>query len=222
MSPPSTEVGGRRLLVGKIVAVGRNFADHAAEMGAERPAEPILFLKPPTALLAEPREIVLPAFSREIHHEVEAVLRISGPATRVRAEALERLVDGVAVGLDLTARDLQRVAKSRGEPWAVAKGFDGAAPIGGWSPVGSLADLEGIELRLDVNGERRQTGRLADLLFPLGDLLAFISSRFTLEPGDLVFTGTPSGVDVLRPGDRIVAEIPGRSRLDAVLRGPEA
>jgi 2-keto-4-pentenoate hydratase/2-oxohepta-3-ene-1,7-dioic acid hydratase in catechol pathway len=191
-------------------------------MGAPRPAEPILFLKPSTAVLHEPRTIRLPGFSTEVHHEVEMVLRVGTAATGIGAREAQSLVDGVAVGLDLTARDLQAKAKKAGEPWAVSKGFDGSAPLGTWSAVGALDELRDLRILLAVNGKERQSGSTKDLLFPLPELLATISRYFTLEPGDLVFTGTPSGVGPLRPGDRLEAELSGRSRLSAVVAAPDA
>ncbi len=218
----TTSVGGRVLPVGKIVAVGRNYADHAREMGAEPPEEPILFLKPSTALLSEPTELALPTFSREIHHEVEMVLRVGRSGVRWSAAEAELAIDGVAVGLDLTARDLQAAAKQKGQPWAVAKGFDGSAPLGNWSPVSDVRDLGNLSLGLRVDGTWRQRGNTRDMIHDVVTLLRYISARFTLEAGDLVFTGTPSGVGPLLPGQRIRAELGARSALECRVGSPSA
>ncbi len=216
----TTSVGGRVLPVGKIVAVGRNYADHAREMGAEPPEEPILFLKPSTALLSEPAELALPSFSREIHHEVEMVLRVGLGGARLSAAEAALAIDGVAVGLDLTARDLQTAAKVKGHPWAVAKGFDGSAPLGNWSPVSDVGDLGNLSLGLRVDGTWRQKGNTRDMIHGVVALVRFISSRFTLEAGDLIFTGTPSGVGPLLPGQPVRAELGTRSVLDCHVGGP--
>lgn len=201
------------LPVGKIVCVGRNYAEHAKEMGAERPAEPILFLKPPTALLPGGGRVVLPQWSREVHHEVEIVVRLGRGGKDLAPEAAGRLVDACAVGLDLTARDIQAEAKKKGQPWAVAKGWDGSAPVSTLSPVTDPAELAALAFELRVNGVRRQSGRAADMIWSIPELLSFISGRFTLEPGDLVFTGTPSGVGPIAAGDRLEAALDGRARL---------
>ncbi len=197
---------GRPLLpVGKIVAVGRNYADHAREMGhvprREEQGEPILFLKPPSAVVVGGGAIELPRFSALVHHEVELVVRIGRDGRRWNIAEAAAAIDAIAVGLDLTARDLQNEARRRGDPWAVAKGFDQSAPL---SPLVALDDprlLTELELELTVNGTRRQHGQTRDLLLPVVELVAFVSSRFRLEAGDLLFTGTPAGVGPLIAGD---------------------
>jgi len=196
--------GGGDRTVGKIICVGRNYAAHAAEMGAEKPAEPMLFLKPSTALLAGGGVVRLPSWSNEIHHEVELVVRISRVLRDAPAQDVPAGLDAWGVGLDLTARDVQTRAKAAGHPWAVAKGWDGSAPVSDLRPI-SGQDLQQIQLTLTVGGETRQAGTTRDMLWPVHELVAFASSRFTLEPGDLVFTGTPEGVGPLKSGDRLVA-----------------
>ena len=208
----------REIVVGKIVCVGRNYAAHVQEMEGTTKARPVLFLKPATALLPPGFPIRLPAFSTEIHHEVEMVALVG---QQLRSASPEEAQDGVAgygVGLDLTARDFQSEAKSRGEPWAVPKGFDGSAPmstIRGASVVGDVGDLA-IELR--VNGEVRQSARTSSMLHSLPELLAHASQFFTLEPGDLFFTGTPAGVGPLAVGDVLEATLEkvGEARWEVV------
>jgi len=199
--------GGRELPLGKIVAVGRNYADHAREMGAVPPGEPLLFLKPSTALLPGGGRIELPAWSREVHHEVELVVRVGARLKDASSVEAGRAVDAMAVGLDLTARDVQSRAKERGEPWTIAKGFDGSAPLSSFLAVRSPEDLLDLRLTLHVNGDQRQCGNTSHMIHAVPDLLAFASSRFTLEAGDLLFTGTPAGVGPVRRGDELVARL---------------
>ncbi len=202
------------LPVGKIVCVGRNFAEHARELDSGIPSEPVLFLKPPTALLLGGGMVELPSFSKEVHHEVELVLRISKGGKNWSAEDSERCVDAFAVGLDLTARDLQNEAKKKGLPWAVAKGFDGSAPISELQPCQGLKSVSSQTIQLLVNGVPRQRSPLSAMLFSLPELIAFVSTRFRWEPGDLLFTGTPAGVGPVVSGDHLVATIGTTARLE--------
>ena len=195
-----------RVTVGKIVAVGRNYAKHVEEMNAP-PGRPVLFLKPATALVEDGGEVAIPAGAGSMHHEVELVVVIGATGKSIPAERALDHVLGYAVGLDLTLRDLQGEAKERGEPWCVAKGFDGSAPVSAVVPRDDVGDGSGLEITLDVNGERRQTGNTSQMLRPVPELIAAVSRWFTLEPGDLVFTGTPHGVGPVVPGDRLEAKI---------------
>jgi 2-keto-4-pentenoate hydratase/2-oxohepta-3-ene-1,7-dioic acid hydratase in catechol pathway len=225
----TTRCPGRPTLpVGKIVAVGRNYADHAREMGGGAADPPVLFLKPPSALVPGGGAIALPSFSREVHHEVELVVRIGRGGARLSPAAAARSVDACAVGIDLTARDLQSEAKRRGEPWAVAKGFDGAAPVSEFVAIDDVGELAALELALTVNGAARQRGAIAQMTLPPAELVAFVSSRFRLEPGDLIFTGTPAGVGAVHAGDVVVATLgtaadaaaPLRARLEVRFTAP--
>ena len=199
----------------KIVCVGRNYLEHAKELGNEVPAEPLLFLKPPSSLVAGGDAIVLPAASERVEHEGEigvvlgARLRDADEATCVRAVA------GIVALNDVTARDLQR----RDSQWTRAKGFDTFCPVGAVhdGPV----DLAALEVVCRVNGEERQRGRSADMAFPIPVLLSYISRIMTLEPGDLVATGTPAGVGPLRAGDEVEVEVTGLSRVTNPVRGTE-
>ncbi|MDP7034830.1 MAG: fumarylacetoacetate hydrolase family protein [Planctomycetota bacterium] len=205
------------LPVGKILCVGRNYADHAKEMGAPPPDEPLLFLKPPTALRAEGGSIKLPTWSQDIHHEVELVVRIDSEVIDGTIQECQTAVDACAVGLDLTARDIQTRAKKRGHPWCVAKGWDNSAPISALVPIQNIQELEGRHLELEIDGERRQYGRLDQMIWSVPELIAFASHRFRLEPGDLLFTGTPSGVGPIKKGDRIVSRLQGLAELEVVI-----
>lgn len=188
---------------GKIVAVGRNYAAHAREHGAEVPAEPLLFLKPPSAVIGDGDAIVLPPQSERVEHEGELVAIIGRRLRDASAADALAAIQGYTCGNDVTARDLQQ----RDAQWTRAKGFDTFCPLGP-SVVAGL-DPGDLELVTRVNGEVRQRASTADLVHPVGELVAYISSVMTLEPGDAVFTGTPAGVGPLRPGDVVEVEIAG-------------
>ena len=198
---------GRALRPSKILCIGRNYADHVREMGDVEglPAEPVVFLKPPSALLAGGGTVELPKQSGDVHHEVELVAVIgTGGKHLSEADALGH-VAGYALGLDLTARDIQRKAKDAGKPWSVAKGFDTFAPLGPVVAADQVGDVQRLDLQLQVNGEVRQSGNTGQMLFPVARLVALLSDIFTLEPGDLIYTGTPEGVGPVRDGDRLEA-----------------
>jgi 2-keto-4-pentenoate hydratase/2-oxohepta-3-ene-1,7-dioic acid hydratase in catechol pathway len=198
---------GNEIAVGKILCVGQNYAKHIEEMKGTRPENPVLFFKPSTALVSPVEPIRLPGFSKEVHHEVELVVVIGKVMRHVSQEDALAHVGGYAVGIDLTARDWQREAKKQGGPWAVAKGFDGSAPLSEITPADEVGDPGDLAIQLSMNGEIRQSARTSEMLFSLPELLAFASRIFTLEPGDLLFTGTPSGVGPISAGDRIEVEI---------------
>jgi uncharacterized protein (TIGR00369 family) len=198
---------GERLRVGKILAVGRNSADHNAEMGNARTVPPVLFLKPPSALVHDGGIVPLPSGMGQVHHEVELVVAIGRSGRAIPESAALEHVLGYAVGLDLTLRDLQSEAKKKGEPWDLAKGFDGAAPVSLIVPRERVGDVSALALTLDVNGQRRQEGSTGQMLHGVAALVAYASRWITLERGDLLFTGTPSGVGPLVPGDSVVARL---------------
>lgn len=198
---------GERLRVGKILAVGRNYREHVREMGGEPDAIPVVFLKPASALLAGGGVVRIPAGLGAVHHEVEMVAVIGrGGRAIEEGEALSHVL-GYAVGLDLTLRDLQAKAKSRGEPWTLAKGFDTSAPVSLVALREEVGDGAGLALTLDVNGERRQEASTSDMTRTVAALIAHVSRHVTLEPGDLIFTGTPAGVGPVRAGDLLEARL---------------
>ena len=198
---------GERLRVGKILAVGRNYADHNAEMGQQRPVPPVMFLKPPSALVHDGETVTLPTSLGQVHHEVELVVAIGRTGRAIgEAVALEHVL-GYAVGIDLTLRDLQSEAKSKGEPWALAKGFDGSAPVSMVVPKERAANVADLSLTLDVNGARRQAGSTAQMIHDVAWLIAYASRWITLERGDLLFTGTPAGVGPVVAGDVVEARL---------------
>jgi uncharacterized protein (TIGR00369 family) len=202
-----TQGSGARLRVGKILAVGRNYADHIAEMGNAPRVPPVLFLKPPSALVHDGGVVTLPAGGGQLHHEVELVVVIGKTGRAIAEERASDYVYGYAVGLDLTLRDLQNEAKKKGEPWDLAKGFDGSAPVSLVVPREQVEDVTALTLTLDVNGTRRQSGSVGSMLNDVSGLLAYASKWMTLERGDLLFTGTPAGVGPLIAGDKVVAAL---------------
>ncbi len=201
----------------KIICVGRNYAAHAVEMGATQPVEPILFLKPPSALVPSGGQIVLPRESAEVHHEAELVVAISVGGRKIsEADALGH-VAGYALGLDMTARDLQALAKKAGLPWSVAKGFDSFAPLGRFVPAASVDDPRRLTFSLSVNGEERQVAKCSHMVFSVAQVITYASRIFTLEAGDLIYTGTPSGVARVRSGDRCVVSGEGLETLEVTV-----
>ena len=198
----------------RIFCIGRNYAAHAAEMKSAVPKVPMVFLKPSTAIVRDGGAIVLPAVSREVHHEVELVAMIGRRGKNIKEDVALSYVEAYAVGLDMTARDIQSVAKQKGHPWSVAKGFDTFAPLGHLIPAAEIADPQHLSIQLIVNGEVRQRGTTADMIFSVATLVAYCSSIFTLLPGDLIYTGTPEGVGPVKEGDILEAEITGLPKLN--------
>lgn len=202
-----------RLSVGKIVCLVRNYRAHAEEAGQDAPREPTYFLKPATALVHDGEAVVVPPITSDVQAEAELAVVVGRPARAIQAEQAEEHVLGYAVLLDITARDLQRRASAEGLPWTLAKGMDTFAPVSAVQPRERVPDPHRLELTLRVNGEVRQRGSTADMVHRIPPALAAISSRMTLERGDLVATGTPAGVPSVGPGDRLEAEVPGVGRL---------
>ena len=211
-APASVPVVGRRecFPVHRIYCVGRNYAEHAREMGAapER-GTPMFFMKPADALVIDGADVPYPSVTQDLHHEVEMVLALGRGGRDLDATAALDCVWGYGVGLDLTRRDLQAAAKAKGHPWDVAKGFDASAPISALRAVSEIGHPRAARLRLTVNGELRQEGDIADMLFGVADIVRELSKLFTLMPGDLVYTGTPAGVAALQRGDAFVATLDG-------------
>jgi len=195
--------------VGKILCIGRNYARHAAEMKSAVPETPIVFLKPSTAVVGNAGVVILPAASKEVHHEVELVAVIGQGGKNIPVETALNHVDAYAVGLDMTARDLQAEAKRNGHPWSVSKGFDTFAPLGPLKAASAVGDPQRLDITLRINGEVRQAGHTRDMLFSVATLIAYCSTIFTLLPGDLLYTGTPEGVGPVEVGDLLEAEVSG-------------
>jgi acylpyruvate hydrolase len=199
----------------RIFAIGRNYAEHIKELNNERPDEPVIFTKPDTAVIRNNGPFYYPEFSKDIHHEVELVLRISKEGKNIQDKFASKYYDAIGVGIDFTARDLQQKAKEKGLPWDIAKGFNGSAPISDkFLLVSDFKDLKNINFSLSINGEVRQQGNTSLMLFNFDYIIAYLSKFFTLRTGDLIFTGTPKGVGPVKVGDRLAAYIENEKLLE--------
>ncbi|MFT5721423.1 MAG: 2-keto-4-pentenoate hydratase/2-oxohepta-3-ene-1,7-dioic acid hydratase in catechol pathway [Motiliproteus sp.] len=199
------------LPVGKVVCVGRNYAEHARELNNPIPDEPLLFIKPSTSLVDMRQPIQLRADRGPVHYETELAILIGQPLTRAQPDQVAAAIAGVGLALDLTLRERQSQLKQLGQPWEVAKAFDGSCPLSPFVPLAAIDDLGDCRLQLEIDEVLRQDDSSAQMLTPVLALIAFISGHFTLLPGDVVLTGTPAGVGVLKPGMQL------RLRLDQVL-----
>jgi acylpyruvate hydrolase len=197
----------------KVLCVGQNYAKHVRELGGAAPDAPVWFWKPDSAIVADGQAIELPAGVGAVHHEVELAVRIGRRARRIAAPQALRHLDALTVANDVTARDLQTAAKEAGRPWAQAKGYDTFLPLGAWQPLASTTDLQALRLRLAVNGQVRQDASTKDMTWAVAELVALASQWTTLEPGDVLLTGTPDGVGPLAAGDIVEAEVVGVARV---------
>lgn len=198
----------------KIIAIGRNYAEHAKELNNPVPGIPVIFLKPDTALLKDNKPFYHPDFSQDIQHEIEIVIKISKEGKHISEKFADSYFDEIGLGVDFTARDIQQRHKEKGLPWELAKAFDGSAPVSGFVPKTNFADLHNLNFRLDVNGDTRQTGNTANMLFSFKYIISFVSTYFTLKKGDLIYTGTPQGVGKVNTGDRLSGYIENEKMLD--------
>jgi fumarylpyruvate hydrolase len=207
---------GARFPVHRIYCIGRNYADHAKEMGAQAVsrANPVFFMKPADAVVPEGGDVPYPTATHELHHEVEMVVALAEGGHDIDAARALDCVFGYGVGLDLTRRDLQAAMKAKGLPWDVAKGFDASAPVSALRMASETGHPVHARLSLDVNGATRQDTDIADMIFPVAEIIAELSRLFELKPGDLIFTGTPAGVGPLERGDRFRAELQGIAMLE--------
>jgi len=199
--------------IGKIVCLARNYAEHARELGNETPAAPVLFMKPASSVVGDGDTVRIPSYSQECHYEVELAVLIGKHASNVTADNALGYVAGYGVGIDMTLRDVQNQLKAKGLPWEIAKGFDTSCPLSDFVPASAVADPHALNLKLAVNGEVRQDGTTSDMIHRVPETVAHISAIFTLEPGDVVLTGTPAGVGRVRAGDVMTAEIGSVGRL---------
>ncbi len=218
--------GGGDFPVHRIYCVGRNYAEHAAEMGHDARESPFFFMKPADAVLpardGQPVAMDYPTLTADLHHEIELVVAIGGAAAGngrdVAEEDAARLIFGYAIGLDMTRRDLQAVAKKAGRPWSVAKGFDQSAPIGAIRRIEETGELAAGAIELDVDGAARQRGDLSDMIWNVRETIAWLSRAWTLQPGDLIFTGTPAGVAAVARGQVLTGRVAGLGELVVTLR----
>lgn len=198
----------------KIIAVGRNYVAHIEELKNERPESPVIFGKFDTALLKDNAPFYMPDFSKEIHHEVELVIKISKEGKNIEKQFAHKYYEEIGLGVDFTARDLQDKLKAKGLPWEISKSFNNSAPISEFVPLSDYKDLKSISFDLLVNSELRQHGNTTAMIFDFDDIVSYVSKFFTLKKGDLIFTGTPSGVKSVRIGDRLEGYIEGKKFFD--------
>ncbi len=202
----------------KIICIGRNYVDHAKELNNPVPKQPLIFMKPPSALLINNKPLYYPAFTENLHYEAEIVLKICRNGRHVQPEFAHKYYDQVAFGIDFTARDVQKKCKEKGHPWEIAKGFDNSAGLSKFINLSSLKDSKHIEFRLTKNDEVVQQGNTKDLIFDFNYLICYISQYFKLQQGDMVYTGTPAGVGPLEIGDQLEGYIEDQHLLSCEIK----
>ncbi|MGJ8592354.1 MAG: fumarylacetoacetate hydrolase family protein [Aquaticitalea sp.] len=191
----------------KLICIGRNYTDHIKELENEKPTDPVVFLKPDTAILLKKQPFFIPDFSEDVHHEVEILVKINKVGKHIDKKFAHKYYDEIGLGIDFTARDLQNELKSKGLPWEKAKSFDGAAVIGKWLPKSDFKDLNAINFSLKSNEVVVQQGNTMQMLWKIDELIEYVSKYFTLKIGDIIFTGTPSGVAKVKPNDVLIGFI---------------
>lgn len=202
----------------KIIAIGRNYVDHARELNNPIPEKPVFFLMPDSALLKNNQPFFYPDFSNDIHYEVEIVLKFNRLGKNIAPEFAHRYFNEIGLGIDFTARDLQKKCKEKGLPWEIAKSFDGAAPVSEFIPVKKFDDINNLSFRLELNDKAVQSGNTKNMIFPVDQLISYVSKFMTIKIGDLMFTGTPAGVGPVKIGDRLTAYIENKKMLDFVIK----
>ncbi|WP_053977450.1 fumarylacetoacetate hydrolase family protein [Mangrovimonas xylaniphaga] len=193
----------------KLICIGRNYTEHIEELENERPEEPVVFLKPDTAILLKKQPFFIPDFSNDVHHEVEVLVRINKVGKYIDKKFAHKYYDQIGLGIDFTARDLQAKLKAKGLPWEKAKSFDGAAVIGNWLPKTNFEDVNNINFTLEKNDELVQQGNTNLMLWKIDEIIEYVSKYFTLKIGDIIFTGTPAGVGKVNANDKLVGAIEG-------------
>ncbi|HLO26963.1 MAG TPA: fumarylacetoacetate hydrolase family protein [Geobacteraceae bacterium] len=193
--------------IGKILCIGRNYAEHIRELGNETPDAPVIFMKPASSVIGDGGTIVIPPYSRDCHHEAELALLIGKEGKNITQDKALEHIAGYGVAIDLTLRDVQAELKKKGLPWDIAKGFDTACPLSAFVPPAAVGDPSDLWIRLWVDGELRQDGSTGMMIHTIPAVVSHMSTIFTLEPGDVILTGTPAGVGPLKSGNEVVAEI---------------
>jgi 2-keto-4-pentenoate hydratase/2-oxohepta-3-ene-1,7-dioic acid hydratase in catechol pathway len=202
----------------KIIAIARNYKDHAKELDNEVPTEPILFLKPDTAILRPGYDFYHPDFSKNIHHEIELIVKINRVGMNITEKFAPKYYDEIGLGLDFTARDLQTELKNKGLPWSIAKGFNHSAPISTFINKDQFEDLQNLDIELKTNGKTVQIGNTKDMMFGINQIVSYASRFFQLKKGDLIFTGTPAGVAKINIGDKLEGYLNGEKLLDVNIK----
>lgn len=203
----------------KIICIGRNYADHARELGNQAPAEPVVFLKPQSAILSHKHPFYIPEWTQDVHHEIELVVKINRLGKTISESHASRYYDEVGLGIDFTARDIQTQLKAKGHPWERAKAFDGSAVVGQFMKLTDLGkEVQDLQFQLTNRGQVVQEGHTKDMLFSVDRLISEVSKFMTIKVGDLLFTGTPAGVAAVRPQDRLVGTLEGNDLLAVNIR----
>lgn len=202
----------------KIICIGSNYSEHAKELDNEVPTEPVFFMKPDSSLLVNNKPFFYPGFSNEIHHEVELVVKINRLGKNISPKFAHRYYNEIGIGIDFTARDLQNECKKNGKPWEIAKAFDNSAPVSKFLSLDKLHPVDEINFHLTINGNIVQKGFSGDMIFPVDQLISYISRYQTLKIGDLLFTGTPSGVGPVKIGDKLEAFIEGIKMMEFYIK----
>ncbi len=194
----------------KFICIGKNYLAHAREMGWQIPQEPMFFFKPENALPSQAGIFPYPEFSQDVHYEIEVAVRIDAGGRNLTEEQAAGCYSHISLGIDFTARDLQKQQKELGFPWEICKSFEDSAPVGSWIPLEEFGgDIQNLSFTLEVNGEGKQQGATRDMIFPVNQLIAHISRYVTLDPGDIMFTGTPEGIGPVQPGDTLKGYLEG-------------
>lgn len=202
----------------KIICIGRNYAEHAKELKNEVPTEPIIFMKPKTALLVDSKPLFYPEYTNDLQYECELVVRMSKNGKYIQEKFARKYYNAITVGIDFTARDLQQKQKEKGLPWEIAKAFDGSAAVGKFITIEDSKNAQDIRFELKINNETKQIGHSADMLFSIDKIIAYTSQFFTLNIGDLIFTGTPSGVGSLSVTDNLTGYLEGEEVLHCLIK----
>ena len=198
----------------KIFAIGQNYAEHNKELNSHDPTEPVIFMKPDTAALKNNKPFYIPDFSSELHYETEIIVKISRLGKNIAPKFAHRYYEEIGLGVDFTARDVQRRLKAESKPWEISKAFDNSAVIGNFIPKEELGDVQNIHFHLNINGNTVQKGHTSDMIFPVDEIIAWISRFFTLKIGDILFTGTPVGVGKVNIGDHLEGYIGEKKMFD--------
>jgi len=202
----------------KIFAIGQNYIEHNKELNSPNPTEPVVFMKPDTALLKNNKPFFIPDFTEELHYETELIVKFNRLGKNIDASFSNRYYAEIGLGVDFTARDLQRKLKKEGKPWEISKAFDNSAVIGNFLPVTELGDIQNIQFRMDLNGKTVQNGNSSDMIFQINELVAYVSRFFTVKIGDILFTGTPVGVGKVSIGDRLEGYIFDKKMFDFYIK----
>ena len=202
----------------KIFAIGHNYSEHNKELNSAQPTEPVVFMKPDSALLKNNKPFFIPDFTQELHYETELIIKFNRLGKNIDSKFSSRYYAEIGLGVDFTARDLQRKLKSEGKPWEICKAFDNSAVVGNFIQVAEIEDVQNIQFRLDINGKTVQKGNSSDMIFPISELIAYVSRFFTIKIGDILFTGTPVGVGKVAIGDRLEGYIFDKKMFDFYIK----